>query len=419
MSRNIDILVVEDSPSQAMRLKYALEQNGHRIFLAEDGEEALVCLKRHKPTIIISDIRMPNMDGYELCRRVKSDESLRDIPVILLTQLSDPEDVVEGLECGADSFLTKPCDTEYLSARIESLLENQDRKETQDTQEELCVAFAGREHVINADRRQILGLLLSTFENAVRQNRELLEVQTKLEKLNRQLAEQMEETERLLLNILPKMIADRLKQNQGIIADRFDEVTILFADVVGFTELSAHLSPIELVTLLNKLFSAFDGLTDRHNLEKIKTIGDKYMVAGGLPTHRPDHAEAVAEMALDMQDEVARFNEKNNRMFGIRVGINTGPVVAGVIGAKKFIYDLWGDTVNIASRMETYGIEGRIQVTEATYERLRYKYLFKNRGAIHVKNVEKMFTYFLIGRESHGSRGFEEGNWKPSEFREV
>ena len=405
MSKNIHILVAEDSPSQGMRLKYALEQNGHSVCLAEDGEEALACLKRRRPAIIISDIRMPNMDGYELCRRVKSDQSLRDIPVILLTQLSDPEDVVEGLECGADSFLTKPCDTEYLSARMESLLENSGREKTQETQEELRVTFAGREHIINADRRQILGLLLSTFENAIRQNRELLEAQTKLEKLNRQLSEQMEETERLLLNILPRTIADRLKHNQNIIADRFDDVTILFADVVGFTELSAHLSPIELVTLLNKLFSAFDLLTDRHHLEKIKTIGDKYMVAGGLPIHRPDHVEDIAEMALDMQDEVARFNQKNSRMFSIRIGVNTGPVVAGVIGAKKFIYDLWGDTVNIASRMETHGIKGHIQVTKATYERLRHKYLLKDRGVIHVKNAEEMFTYFLIGRGDNGSRG--------------
>jgi class 3 adenylate cyclase/CheY-like chemotaxis protein len=411
MGRNIDILIVEDSPSQAVKLGDVLEQNGYGVSIAEDGEAALDYLKKHRPTIIISDIIMPNMDGYDLCRCVKSDEDLRNIPVILLTQLSYPEDVIRGLECGADVFFTKPCDAEYLSSKIESLLENQAQREAQRLQEshdELRVTFAGREHFITSDRWQILNLLLSTFENAVRQNRELLEAQLELEKLNRQLEQQVDETERLLLNILPKTIADRLKQNQDVIADRFDEVTILFADVVGFTRLSAHVSPTELVALLNKLFSAFDRITERYGLEKIKTIGDKYMVASGLPIPRPDHVEAVAEMALDMQDELALFNRKNNKKFSIRVGINTGPVVAGVIGAKKFSYDLWGDTVNIASRMETHGIEGCIQVTKATYESLRGKYLFRERGMIQVKNAEEMFTYLLIGRRHHASRGLRE-----------
>jgi PAS domain S-box-containing protein len=210
---------------------------------------------------------------------------------------------------------------------------------------------------------------------------------------------QQQQTESLLLNILPSAIAERLKLQQSTIADSFPEVTVMFADIVGFTQLSAHTSPVALVELLNEIFSTFDQLTEQHGLEKIKTIGDAYMVVGGLPTPRPDHAEAIAEMALDMQMEINRFNQETGLSFQIRVGINTGPVVAGVIGIKKFIYDLWGDTVNTASRMESHGIPGRIQVTAETYQLLRNKYLFEERGFIQVKGKGNMATYLLIGRQ--------------------
>ncbi|MBD1894002.1 PAS domain S-box protein [Coleofasciculus sp. FACHB-129] len=222
---------------------------------------------------------------------------------------------------------------------------------------------------------------------------------------NRKVAEealryQQEQSELLLLNILPAPIAERLKLQESTIADSFAEVTVLFADIVGFTQLSADTSPTELVELLNKIFSAFDRLSELHGLEKIKTIGDAYMVVGGLPMPHNDHAQAIADMALDMQDAIALFNLKNAKNFQIRVGISTGPVVAGVIGIKKFIYDLWGDTVNTASRMESHGLAGRIQVTATTYELLRDEYVFEERGLIHVKGKGEMTTYLLIGRKT-------------------
>ena len=214
------------------------------------------------------------------------------------------------------------------------------------------------------------------------------------------LQENREQTERLLLNILPLPIAERLKQDPSAIAEQFDEVSILFADIVGFTPLSARVKPTQLVNLLNEIFSSFDSLTEKHGLEKIKTIGDAYMVAGGLPLPKPNHAEAIAQMALDMQQAIARFQAKYSEHLQIRIGINTGSVVAGVIGSKKFIYDLWGDAVNVASRMESSGLPGKIQVTQETYERLKNRYQFEKRGQVAVKGRGEMTTYWLIGFSS-------------------
>ncbi|HBK95946.1 MAG TPA: adenylate/guanylate cyclase domain-containing protein, partial [Microcoleaceae bacterium UBA10368] len=168
---------------------------------------------------------------------------------------------------------------------------------------------------------------------------------------------------------------------------------------VGFTEISSHTSPQELVELLNKIFSAFDRLSDRYGLEKIKTIGDNYMVAGGLPMPCTNHAESIAEMALEMQQEIMKLSGECDKPLKIRIGINTGPVVAGVIGTKKFIYDLWGDAVNTASRMESQGISGKIQVSDSTYQLLCDRYLLEKRGTINVKGKGDMTTYLLIGRK--------------------
>ena len=211
-------------------------------------------------------------------------------------------------------------------------------------------------------------------------------------------------SDNLLLNVLPAPIADRLKQGETTIADNYGEVTVPFSDVVGFTKLSAQIGPTELVNMLNQVFSAFDRLSDTHGLEKIKTIGDAYMVVGGLPNPREDHAEAVAEMALDMHEALQRLNAEHGTTLNIRVGMNSGPVVAGVIGEKKFIYDLWGDTVNTAARMESHGVEGGVQMTEETYRLLEGKFDIENRGIIDVKGKGDMNTFILKGRLATATR---------------
>jgi len=216
----------------------------------------------------------------------------------------------------------------------------------------------------------------------------------------RQIVQAHRENERLLLNILPASIADRLRQGETIIADRFEEMTVLFADVVDFTQLSTRMTPVEVVAILNRVFSVFDGLADRYGLEKIKTIGDAYMVVGGLTPGPNHHVERVAEMGLNMIAEVAAFEMGDGQRLQIRVGMQTGPAVAGVIGLKKFIYDVWGDTVNTASRMESHGVAGRIHVTETTYRHLRAAYTFEPRGTIDVRGKGPMTTYLLVGRKS-------------------
>lgn len=223
---------------------------------------------------------------------------------------------------------------------------------------------------------------------------------TKRKLAEQELQLQQQKTEELLLNILPQPIAERLRNEQNTIADSFEAVTVLFADLVGFTEFSASTSSTELVEILNVIFSEFDGLAKEYGLEKIKTLGDAYMAVAGLPTPIGSRAAAVAaaEMALAMLKAIIQFNLETGYNFDLRIGLNSGSVIAGVIGVSKFAYDLWGDTVNVASRMESSGVAGKIQVTAATYELLQDRYLFEERGAIAVKGKGQMTTFWLTGK---------------------
>ena len=344
------VLIVDDIETNRDLLARRLQRQGHCIVMAENGQQALELLKAQPVDLVFLDIMMPFMTGYEVLEHLKANPVLRHIPVVMISALNDIDSVVRCIELGAEDYLFKPFNPILLKARTEASLE---KKRLRDRER----AF-------------------------------LKELQIEQEK-----------SERLLLNILPKPVADQLKQNPSTIAESFPEATVLFADIVGFTHLSAQKSPIEIVTLLNKIFSAFDQLADRHGLEKIKTIGDAYMVVGGLPMPNPNHAEAIAAMALDMQGAIDTFNHETGEAFIMRIGVSTGPVVAGVIGIHKFTYDLWGDTVNMASRMESHGIAGRIQVTASTYDRLHDKYVFEERGTIDVKGKGKMVTYWLKGKK--------------------
>jgi class 3 adenylate cyclase len=258
--------------------------------------------------------------------------------------------------------------------------------------------FTARTPILSKDEVGQLGQNFNEMAATIQEHNENLE--ELVNKRTKELSEEKQTSERLLLNVLPGPIADRLKSGEELIVDRFDAVSVLFADIVGFTALSSRIPPEQLVTLLNELFSTFDKLAEKHGLEKIKTIGDAYMVVAGIPQPVANHAHAIAHMALDMLLAVDDFAKRHASDLTIRIGIHTGPVVAGVIGQKKFIYDLWGDTVNTASRMESHGVPGRVHVTAATFAALRDTFELEPREPIEIKGKGRMQTYLIVGKRA-------------------
>jgi class 3 adenylate cyclase len=345
------VLVVDDHDFSRDAVARSLTLDGHTVVAAKNGRQALTLLRARPFDLVLLDIMMPEVNGFQVLEQCRADSQLRHIPIVVISGNDDLDSVVRCVEMGAEDYLLKPFDHVLFKARVDACLE---KKRLRD-QEQAYI---------------------------------------------RQLKAEQEKSERLLLNVLPAPIAARLKHDQGVIAEQFDDVSVLFADIVDFTALAARITPTELVGLLNQIFSLFDQLAEQHGLEKIKTIGDAYMVVGGLPVARADHAEAVADMALAMQRAIARFNAERSELFTMRIGISSGPAVAGVIGTAKFAYDLWGDTVNTASRMESHGLPGHIQVSAATYKRLRKAYRFTARGRIDVKGKGAMRAYLLERKKS-------------------
>jgi class 3 adenylate cyclase len=261
-----------------------------------------------------------------------------------------------------------------------------------------------REHQINflRDMANFIAIGVdnaNAYKKLSKRNKELRGTLEEIRNLNEGLEIEKQKSENLLLNILPYSIAERLKSGENTIADFFESATVLFADIVGFSKLSVEIgSPKKLVTILNNIFSNFDFIASSYNLEKIKTIGDCYMLAGGIPEPSEDHAERCALAAMDMLEQLKYVQEEVGTQVNFRIGLHTGAIVAGVIGKKKFVYDLWGDTVNTASRMESHGIAGKIHCSHAFYELLKDKFIFENRGEIEVKGKGIMNTYFLLGK---------------------
>jgi PAS domain S-box-containing protein len=491
------IVIVDDNPTNLGVLFDFLTDSGFKVLVAQDGESALQKVEYARPDLILLDVMMPGIDGFETCRQLKAKASTQDIPVIFMTALSDTVDKVKGFNLGAVDYITKPVQQEEVRARVTTHLtirnlqkkleaqnvqlqqEIQEKQQAEESRrvteqkyrsifenategifqvtpegtyitanpalariygysspEELMTQITNTTQQLYVEpmRRADLAALmqrsdiLSDVESQVyRKDGSVIWISENIravrdtsgallyyegtvaditERRQAEVALRLarKKAELLLLNILPQAVAERLKRGQRTIAESFEEVTVLFADLVEFTKFSTQTSPTELVEILNVIFSKFDRLADQHGVEKIKTIGDAYMVVAGLPTPRRDHAQAIAQMGLDMQKAIAQLNSEIGGAFKIRIGINSGPVVAGVIGIKKFSYDLWGDTVNTASRMESHGIAGYIQVTAATYERLKDEYRFEKRGSIQVKGKGEMTTYLLTGPKVLASR---------------
>ena len=358
------VLLVDDSRLIRMGLRRSLESIGlQNIAEANHGREAIEMLTREHYDLMLLDMEMPEMNGMEVLQVLRDAPYHPWPPVIVISGgagNSAMDDAVKCIELGAEDYLPKPFNPVLLRARVKTSI---DKKQLRD-QEVLRMRQLKRQHEA--------------------------------------LAEEQAKTEQLLLNILPRKIAQRLRAGEEHIADACSNVSVLFADMVGFTKMSRTMSASQLVELLGDLFSRFDLITEKHGLEKIKTIGDCYMLAGGVPEPRDDHAQAVVDAALEMCEALEAMRERTGGALQMRIGVHSGPIVAGVIGIRKFTYDLWGDTVNVASRMESTGQPGKIHVSANTAVLLESEFKLTSRGEIEVKSLGSVQTFFVEGRRMFG-----------------
>src|SRR5437660_4940439 len=341
------ILIVDDNEDNRYTLELMLTSDGHeRIASAASGSEALALIEKEKFSLVLLDLMMPDLNGDEVLKVIKSDPDKRDIPVVMISADTDVDKVSQCIELGADDYLPKPFNPMILRARI---------------------AAALRRHSLRA------------LEN---------EYVDKIETEKRH-------SENLLRNILPAEIASRLRNGESNIADHFDDATVVFADVVGFGKITARMKAYEIVGCLNQLFSEFDKLAEDAGIEKIKTIGDNYMAVAGVPTPRSNHARMAAKFALDMVAATGRLRSRLPVPFMIRVGLHSGSVMAGVIGTRRFAYDVWGDTVNIAARMEAASQPNRVLASAATVKGLGSDYNFDSPHKIDNKEDRVLEAFFV------------------------
>jgi adenylate cyclase len=492
--RKFCVLIIDDNLNNLKVISDLLSEAGYQIFSAKNGESGIQKAERTRPDLILLDLRMPGIDGFETCRRLKASEQTKDIPIIFLTAMSNtqPIEKVQGLNLGAVDFISKPIQNEEVVARIKihlhlrsltQKLQDQNaqlQREIQERQQTEQALFLAEKRYNNLVKSSIEGLfqanisgqylsantalvrllgydslkdlitrikhisqlyvqpqrwqeLIDTlesiddvtgFESLVYQKNgkaiwinenarairdatgKLLYYETTVTNVTIQklaleaLTFQKDRNEQLLLNILPARIARRLQQEENSIADRFENVSVLFAKIVGFIELAATQTPKEQVNLLNLIFGQFDELAKHYQVEKIKTLGDTYMLTSGLPVPRSDAAIAIAQMALEMQTVTTQIGETFTHPLTLRIGIHTGSVVAGVVGRSKFSYDVWGETVHIASQMETTAQPGEIQVSAQTYTQLQEHFLWVPGRQVTVKGTGELPTFLLKGRKS-------------------
>ncbi len=350
------VLLIDDQQMIGEAVRRMLADQADIVYeFCKDAGSALTVATNFQPTVILQDLIMPSIDGLDMVRKFRSVPATASVPVIVLSAREEAVVKAQLFEAGANDYLVKLPDKIELIARIR----------------------------VHSDAYQRLLERNSAFDA--------------LERSLVALKQEQEKSERLLLNILPQKIADRLKNSEATIAESFPAVSVLFADLCGFTHFSQHVDAQHLVSLLDEIFSTFDHLANIHGVEKIKTIGDAYMAVAGVPLARDDHANAVASMAIGMQKAFSELMRDRGLPLEVRIGIHSGPVVAGVIGRHKFAYDLWGDTVNIASRMESHGQPSQIHVSQTTRDLLEGQFHFTDRGEVTIKGKGAMHTFFLLG----------------------
>lgn len=333
------ILIVDDIEENLRVLTETLTEEGFYPLQAKSGERAIAIAKKAQPDLILLDIKMPGMDGYETISRLKEDPETAPIPVIFISALNQIEDKVKGFTAGAVDYVSKPFQKEEVIARV--------------------------------------GTHLS------------------LRQAQRNVELEKEKSDKLLLNILPERVAAELKETGMSRPQRFDNVTFFFSDFVGFTGMSARLEPEELIEQLNELFTRFDEIMEKNRCERIKTIGDAYLAVCGIPEADEDHAFNIIKAAQEILDYLAAYRKNTGRAWDVRIGIHSGSAVGAIVGTKKYIYDIFGDSVNTASRMESNSEPGRINVSEATRELVKDRFPFEKRNPVEVKGKGSMNMYFL------------------------
>jgi class 3 adenylate cyclase/CheY-like chemotaxis protein len=398
------ILAVDDEPDMealiSQRFRKQIRENLYEFVFARNGNEALEKLAQHQEiSLVLTDINMPGMDGLTLLSKIK--ELQKPIQSLVISAYGDLKNIRTAMNQGAFDFLIKPIDFQDFEITLNKTIEN--------------ILFVAKslenEQQLNKEREEKIKaqeeLLVQLKHNAdiVSQQNVVLEakVQERTQELiskNEIISKERDKSDQLLLNILPFEIAKELKESGTTEAKHFDEVTVMFTDFKDFTKIAANMTPKQLVAEIDTCFKAFDAIIDKYQIEKIKTIGDSYMVAAGLPkvnnTHATDIINAALEIQLFMQEHILN-NQKNNfvGLGQLRIGIHTGPVVAGVVGTKKFAYDIWGDAVNLASRMESYGEPGKINISGNTFLHVKDQFNCTYRGEIAVKNKGDVAMYFV------------------------
>jgi class 3 adenylate cyclase len=375
-----NILYVDDEVNNLNSFRAALRRN-YNVFTAESGEEGIDIISKNDIHVVVTDQRMPNMTGVQFLQHIPGDQ---DNIRIILTGFSDIESIIEAINTGKIyRYITKPWDKEELKITIDNAVETV---------------------MLRRNNKKLISELQAyneQLEEKVRNRTAEVERQKELIQAAKM------QSDSLLLNILPDEIAEELKRFGRSYARKHQQVSVLFADIKGFTLVAETLSPEKLVTALDEVFRAFDNIVDKYDMEKIKTIGDAYMCACGLPRSDSENALKAVKTAIDMQQFIQGFGLacriQNLPEFEIRIGIHTGPVIAGVVGSRKFAYDIWGDTVNLASLMEQHGEAGKINISASTYSLVKDTYECISRGKIEVKSKGGIDMYFLDDRRLHSA----------------
>jgi adenylate cyclase len=363
------ILIVDDQAANVLLLESMLKSAGYVSVASTRDPRAVRELHRaNRYDLILLDLQMPDMDGFAVMEALEEIEQDGYLSVLVVT--AQPGHKLRALQAGAKDFVSKPFDLAEVLTRVHNMLE--------------------------------VRLFARALERTVRDleaSRELIRAKNvELQRLFDQVVAERKVSERLALHVPPDSIATRLKARPDMTADAFADVTILIADVVGFTELAPALSPERLALMVDEIFSIFDGLVGERGLKKVKTLGNSYMAASGVPVPSADHPARAAHLSLDMLQALDRFNERTGSALQVRIGIATGPVLAGVIGRRQYLFDVWGEAASIASRMESHGVAGRVQVAESTRRRLGEPFLLEERGVIELEGQGELKTWFLAGR---------------------